>query len=98
MQSEFITVEAEMAYLRSVIKETVMRRDRLKDAMERWYASVDSSAGPARIFLMQFTSIDPPFDCAEKINAQFIDLTEARGLSGVELELLRQAYEYVMTG
>jgi len=61
-------------------------------------ANVDSSTGPVRIFLMQFTSIDPPFDCAEKINAQFIDLTEARGLSSVELELLRQAYEYVMTG
>jgi hypothetical protein len=39
MQSEFLTLEDEMAHLRSAIRETVMRRDRLKDAMERWYAS-----------------------------------------------------------
>ena len=56
-----------------------------------YHASVDSSAGTMKIFLTQFTTIDPPFETAEKINAQFIDLTEARSLPGVELELLRQA-------
>lgn len=63
-----------------------------------FHASVDSSAGAVRVFLTQFTTIDPPFDRAEKINAQFIDLTEARSLAGVELELLRRVYEHVMTG
>jgi len=52
MQREFMTVEAEMAYLRSAIKETVMRRDRLKDAMERWYANQPGKRFPQKIELV----------------------------------------------
>ena len=63
-----------------------------------YHARVDSSEGAVQVYLTEFTTTDPPFDQAEKINAEFIDLTQARGLPGVELELLRQAYEYVMTG
>ena len=32
----------------------------------------------------------------DQLRAEFIDLTQARGLSVIELELLRLAYEYVM--
>lgn len=52
MQGEFITVEDEMAYLRAAIKETVMRRDRLKDAMARWYASQPGKRFPQKIELV----------------------------------------------
>ena len=51
-----------------------------------------------RILLVGITSMDPPFSEAEAIQARFIDLTEARGLPGIELELLRGAYEYLLGG
>lgn len=63
-----------------------------------YHASVDSSKGTVQVYLTEFTTIDPPFAQAEKINAEFIDLTQARNLPDVELELLRKAYECVMTG
>ena len=52
MPNEFRTAEDEMAYLRSAIRETVMRRDRLKDAMERWYASQPGKRFPQKIELV----------------------------------------------
>ena len=83
----------------------------LKDASEKlgldteslkvegeYHAQVDSSRGTVRVYLTELTTIDPPFDRAEAINAEFIDLTQARNLTDVELELLRMAYEHVMTG
>ena len=51
-----------------------------------------------QIFLACITTIDPPFEEAERVDAEFIDLTQARGLPGVELELLRHAYELVLGG
>ena len=61
-------------------------------------ARVDSCDGQVQIYLTGFTTIDPPFAQAQDINAQFIDLTQARGLPDVEHERLRRAYEHVMTG
>jgi hypothetical protein len=52
MQSEFITVEDELEQLRSAIKETVMRRERLEDAMKRWYASQPGKRFPQKIELV----------------------------------------------
>lgn len=63
-----------------------------------YHASIDSSNGTVQVYLTEFTTTDPPFEQAKQINADFIDLTEARSLPDVELELLRQAYEHVMTG
>lgn len=51
-----------------------------------------------QIILANITTMDPPFEQAEKADAGFIDLTQARGLPGVELELLRHAYELVLGG
>jgi hypothetical protein len=51
-----------------------------------------------QIILGQITTMDPPFEEAESIGASFIDLTQARGLPQVELELLRHAYELVLGG
>jgi len=52
MLNEFLTVEDEMAHLCSAISETVMRRDRLKDAMDRWYASEPGKRFPQKIELV----------------------------------------------
>ena len=51
-----------------------------------------------RIILLAIKTIDPPFELAERIDAGFIDLTQARSLPPVELELLRAAYETVLGG
>jgi hypothetical protein len=60
--------------------------------------SVEVPGKTIQIFLACITTIDPPFEEAEKAEAEFIDLTQARGLPGVELELLRHAYELVLGG
>ena len=59
-------------------------------------ARVDSPGGSIEVFLARFTTIDPPFDWAEQYGARFIDLTQARGLPDVELQILRLAYEQIL--
>lgn len=59
-------------------------------------AHVDTPAGVSRVYLGQFTSMDPPFEAAENAHANFIAITEARDLSPTELELLRRAYACIM--
>jgi hypothetical protein len=56
------------------------------------------AAGEERteVFLARFTSIDPPFATAQAQGGSFIDLTQARGLARVELELLRRSYERIL--
>jgi hypothetical protein len=56
---------------------------------------VDAPEGLIEVFLARFTSIDPPFDWAEQHGARFIDLTQARGLRDVELQILRRAQTIV---
>lgn len=51
-----------------------------------------------QIILAAIDTMDPPFQTAEQAGAAFIDLTQARGLPAVELELLRHAYELVLGG
>lgn len=63
-----------------------------------YQARVDVAGGPVNVMLMGFTSIDPPFELAQRLDAQFIELTEARDLTDVELLLLRRAYEVVIGG
>lgn len=52
--------------------------------------------GASDVYLAHFTSVDPPFAAADAAGAGFIDLTQARGLPAVELQLLRLAYEHVL--
>ena len=59
---------------------------------------VEAPDEQVQIILANITTMDPPFDVAEKIGAQFIDLTQARGLPQVELELLRFAYQIILGG
>jgi len=51
-----------------------------------------------RVYLMRFTTIDPPFDRAEAVDAAFVPLTQTRGLPPVQMELLRSAYAAIMEG
>lgn len=51
-----------------------------------------------RVYLMRFTTIDPPFAEAEALDASFVSLTQTRSLPQVELELLRSAYATIMEG
>jgi len=85
----------------SVIKQTEEQLGLLTGDLEvegEYQASVDVADGQINILLARFTSIDPPFELAENIQASFVDLTQARDLAQVELELLRKAYELIMGG
>jgi hypothetical protein len=65
-------------------------------AATEYYAEVDTVHGTVPVLLAEFTAIDPPFDAAESVGGRFIAITEARGLSPVELELLRRAYTVIL--
>jgi hypothetical protein len=60
--------------------------------------TVEVPGSKIQIILGEITTMDPPFEEVEKVGATFIDLTQARGLPGIELELLRSAYELVLGG
>jgi len=68
------------------------------EAEGEYRARVDVPNDTIQIFLVRFTTIDPPFDAAAAQNAEFIELAQARNLPLVELELLRKAYDLVMSG
>ena len=67
-------------------------------AEEGYRYSVEVPDDQIQILLVGIDSTDPPFEQAARIGAKFIDLTQARGLPDVELELLRGAYELVLGG
>jgi hypothetical protein len=48
------------------------------------------------VFLARFTGIDPPFASARAHGGSFIDLTQARDLPPIELDLLRRSYETIL--
>ncbi len=59
---------------------------------------VEVPGGNIHILLANITTMDPPFEIIEQAGGCFIDLTQARGLPQVELELLRHAYELILGG
>lgn len=61
-----------------------------------FHATVQTPTGPVTIQLVEMATVDPPFAEAEAIGARFVAITEARGCSPVEMELLRRAYVAVM--
>ena len=61
-----------------------------------FHATVQTPAGPLTVHLFELTTIDPPFEAAERLGGLFVAITEARGCSPVDLELLRRAYTAVM--
>lgn len=66
-------------------------------AEAEYHATVQTPAGPVTVLLASLDYVDPPFEAAEAIGGRFLAITEARGCTPVELELLRRAY-IVMLG
>lgn len=83
--------------LRHLERELGFVRGSLR-AEEGYRFLVEVPGGNIQILLVAIDTIDPPFDLARRIGAEFIDLTQARDLARVELELLRGAYELVLGG
>ena len=70
-----------------------------KDTLEldsAFHERVDIAGGPLTVYLARFTTIDPPYDAAERVGGRFIALTEGRLLAPAELDLLRRAYSVIM--
>ena len=63
---------------------------------EEFKAEIDIPGGTQRVYLTQITTLDPPFENAKKVDADFVVLTEVRNIPPVELELLRLAYTNIM--
>ena len=58
--------------------------------------AIDVPGGVVQVLLAAISTMDPPFEAVEKAGGRFIDLTQARGLPPVEMEMLRHAYELVL--
>lgn len=67
-------------------------------AESEYQQKVEVPGAHIHILLANITTMDPPFEAIEKAGGCFIDLTQARGLPQVELELLRSAYELILGG
>jgi hypothetical protein len=61
-----------------------------------YHATVQTPDGPVTVQLASLETVDPPFAEAETLGGRFVAITEARGCTPVELELLRRAYTTVM--
>lgn len=59
-------------------------------------AATATPAGEVPVFLVQFTTLDPPFADIENHGGRFIAITEARDVGSLELALLRKAYEILI--
>jgi hypothetical protein len=91
------TINHPAAILKDAEKRLALPEGSLK-AQGEYHQMVDVPGDQVQIILSEITTIDPPFEEAEQAGASFIDLTQARGLPSVELELLRSAYELVLGG
>lgn len=60
--------------------------------------SIEVPGGSIPVVLASINTTDPPFEKVRQAGGQFIDLTQARGLPALELELLRHAYELLLGG
>lgn len=66
------------------------------EAVTDFHCWASGPDGDIPILLGGFTSIDPPFAAAEALGGKFINITEARGVAPIELDLMRRAYEHVL--
>ncbi len=65
---------------------------------ESFHFSVELPGERLPVLLVGIDTIDPPFEAARRLGAEFIDITQARDLATPELELLRGAYEVLLGG
>ncbi len=90
-----------MIHPTAVLHEVETRLELPKDSLEaepEFQCRVEVPGEPIQILLAGITTIDPPFEAAEKAGASFIDITQARGLPPIELQMLRSAYEVILGG
>jgi hypothetical protein len=59
---------------------------------------MNSDSGPIRIHLAKFMTLDPPHDALEPLEGIFKPISEMRGTPMIELNLLRRAFDLVMSG
>ena len=59
---------------------------------------MDSSSGPVRVHLAQFTTQDAPHDAIHPHDAVFKPISQMRGTAMTELNLLRRAFNLFMGG
>jgi len=79
------------AWLRAAEQRLGLDVGALKPEPE-FHATAQTPDGPVTVQLASFETVDPPFAEAEALDARFIAITEARGCTSAELELLRRAY------
>lgn len=93
--------DASLIYPSAVLKQVEEKlgfdNETLK-AEGEYLQTVEVPGETIQIILANITTMDPPVELVEKTGASFIDLTQARDLPQVELELLRHAYELVLGG
>lgn len=61
-------------------------------------ATVQTPQANLPVHGVQFTNIDPPFDEIEKVGGKFIEMTQARQLHHVDMEIVRRIYVHEMGG
>lgn len=65
------------------------------DGFQEW---MTSAIGPIRIHLVRFTTFDAPRAAIEPHGGVFKPISEMRGTPMIELNLLRRAFDLVMSG
>jgi len=68
------------------------------EADASFYEELDVPDGEIKVYLAQFTMMDPPRTEVAGKDGKMITIMEARGLPQTELELLRRAYAAIMEG
>lgn len=67
----------------------------LNDGFQEW---MSSDSGPIRVHLVRFTTLDAPRQAIEPIGGVFKPISEMRGLPMIELNLMRQVFNLIMSG
>jgi hypothetical protein len=83
------------AWLRAAEARLGLDGGSLKPELE-FQATVQTPDGPVTVQLASVDYVDPPFAEAAAAGCSFIAITEARGCSPVEMELLRRAYAAIL--
>lgn len=68
---------------------------RYAEGFQEW---MHSASGPIRIHLVCFTTLDAPKTAIEPNGGLFKPISEMRGTPMIELNLLRRAFDLVMSG
>jgi hypothetical protein len=83
------------AWLRAAEQHLGLEAGSLKAEAE-FNATVQTPEGSVTVQLASFETIDPPFAEAETLGGSFVAITETRGCTPVDMELLRRAYTAVL--